>query len=128
MNEDYKSSFFESIGTIQSVCFVAFAGIVLVAAISLFRSTVNRSQISITLAIFAIAIFFYAGALEHLGLLRHHWSNSISGGSDPIALEQAYAKFYTKLHAFRSLSVLGLLISALGYLAATLTDRANKAE
>lgn len=128
MDDDYKTSFFDSLGMFQSICFVLFSLIVVVAAISILRCSSKRDQICIALAIFGVGIFFYSGALEHLSLTRHHWSNTISGGSDPVALDRALAQFYTKLHAFRSLSVAALMISAFGYAIAALGGRANKPE
>ncbi len=125
-NSYHDVTFTDALGAVQLTVFALLSFGLLAALILMIWQTPQRPRISKSLAIFGIAVFFYAGTIEHLGLARHHMSNMVSGGSDPAYLERGYAEFYLKLWAFRSLSVAILTISAIGLATSRPENGANK--
>lgn len=126
-NSFYNVSFSEALGAVQLTVFTLLSFGLLAALISMALQTSLRPRISKSMAVVGIAVYFYAGALEHLVLAGHHMSNmAASGDSPPGSLDRAYAKFYLKLWAFRSLAVATLTISAVGLAASSTTNGANK--
>ena len=125
MSDFANVTLLDSLGPVQLTVFVIASFVVLAATFAIIRFPRRRGSISAALALFGIAIFFYAGSIEHIVFANYHEMKISVGGSDPAAFERGLARFYTKLHAFRSLSVVTLLIGAVGVVATRSADVAK---
>lgn len=126
MDDDpYRITITDSLGPVQMPVFGLLLLVLVGATIILICKRACRSRISVSLVVLGIAIFFYAGALEALGLAYDHEDSMRTGNRNPQVIDELYAEFYVRLWAFRSLSTFALTVSAIG-LATSKPEPANK--
>lgn len=126
MNYDSEIGVFESLGPLQTTFLaIYFLALVLALGVVLYNRRLLRSM-SLFSIIVGIALYFHAGALQHIGMVNAHIHEMTTGGSDPIFIHRDYAKYFTKLSVFRLGSTFAVLLGGIGFLAATMSTITNK--
>lgn len=126
MNDDfYNVTFYKALGNAHLILLAILTLVILVSVALIGTRAHLRRQVSAALAALGVAVYFYAGALEDLGLARTHMTNLLSGDSDPFEKEYGFASLHIRLWVFRSLSVATLAVSTIGFACSVRATKPN---